>query len=47
MKSVVPNVSSTFSANDSGTDTWNQLYESLATQPRQMIIFSLMKEPED
>jgi len=29
------------------TEKWDQLYEALAAQPRRMIIFSLLKEPED
>jgi hypothetical protein len=32
--------------NDNTTESWDQLYEALASQPRRMIIFSLMKEPE-
>lgn len=32
--------------NHRGTEMWDQLYESLAAQPRRMIIFSLLKEPD-
>ncbi len=35
-----------FYKNERGTETWDQLYKSLAAQPRRMMIFSLMKEPE-
>lgn len=38
-------MSTTSSEDGRGTATWDQLYETLAAQPRRMIIFSLMKEP--
>lgn len=28
------------------TEAWDQLYEALAAEPRRLIIFSLMKEPD-
>lgn len=31
----------------SGTENWDRLYEMLSSQPRRMLVFSLMKEPED
>lgn len=33
--------------NKKETETWDRLYEVLSSQPRRMIIFSLMKEPEE
>jgi hypothetical protein len=34
------------SGNRLKTEKWDQLYEVLSAQPRRMIIFSLLKEPE-
>ena len=31
---------------EKGTEHWNRLYDVLSAQPRRMIIFSLLKEPE-
>jgi hypothetical protein len=33
-------------ANSGGTEKWDHLYEVLSAQPRRMIIFSLLKNPE-
>jgi len=33
-------------AGGSGTEKWDQVFQSLSAQPRRMIIFSLMKKPE-
>ena len=40
-------MSTTGFENQKGTETWDQLYQALAAEPRRMIIFSLMKEPEE
>jgi hypothetical protein len=40
-------MSTASSEKESGTETWDQLYDALAAQPRRMIVFSLMKEPEE
>jgi len=30
-----------------GTENWDKLYEALSAQPRRVIIFSLLNEPEE
>lgn len=37
----------TWPGNERDTETWDQLYDALAAQPRRMIIFSLLKEPDE
>lgn len=34
-------------ANSVPTEKWNQLYEALSAQPRRMIIFSLLQNPDE
>ncbi|MFB6183611.1 MAG: hypothetical protein ABEI96_03565 [Haloarculaceae archaeon] len=40
-------MATTSSESGSRTEIWDQLYEVLAAQPRRMIIFSLLKEPDE